>query len=158
MTAQLLADARRVLLSCTGSRLSTVQQAAQQVAHRLLELKARRRCERCWLASAQCVCSSLLAAAPLRHVRRIFTVVPPHELGNPASSIKLLHLAYPDNARWAVAGLPGKAWDELAEAMAGEAALVLFPSAEAEPLLRAARAAREAVRGVGLVSVDHVVH
>ena len=48
------------------------------------------------------MCGALPALAPLRRVRRIFTVVPPQELGNPASSIKLLHAAYPANARWAV--------------------------------------------------------
>ena len=108
MTAQLLADAQRVLRSCASStRGSTAQQAAQrslaqQVAHRLLALKARRRCECCWLAERHCVCGALPALAPLRRVRRIFTVVPPHELGNPASSIKLLHAAYPRSTRWAV--------------------------------------------------------
>ena len=48
------------------------------------------------------MCGALPALVPLRRVRRIFTVVPPQELGNPASSIKLLHAAYPANARWAV--------------------------------------------------------
>ena len=48
------------------------------------------------------MCGALPALAPLRRVRRIFTVVPPQELGNPASSIKLIHAAYPANARWAV--------------------------------------------------------
>ena len=49
MTAQLLADAQRVLRSCaSGSAAQLVQQAAQrslaqQVAHRLLELRARSR-------------------------------------------------------------------------------------------------------------------
>ena len=48
------------------------------------------------------MCGALPALAPLRRVRRVFTVVPPQELGNPASSVKLLHAAYPGNARWAV--------------------------------------------------------
>ena len=43
----------------------------------------RRRCARCWLAERHCVCGALPALAPLRRVRRIFTVVPPQELGNP---------------------------------------------------------------------------
>ena len=43
MTAQLLADARRVLRSCAGGSAAQLAQRslAQQVAHRLLELKAR---------------------------------------------------------------------------------------------------------------------
>ena len=43
----------------------------------------RRRCARCWLAERHCVCGALPALAPLRRVRRIFTVVPPQELGHP---------------------------------------------------------------------------
>ena len=171
MTAQLLADAQRVLRShASGGAAQLAQRSlaqrslAQQVVQRLLELKARwrddvesklaqpsaswlsggssqrqrtplprarlgqpstslplgprwpaipprdtatcfrqrRRCGCCWLAERHCVCGALPALAPLRRVRRIFTVVPPQELGNPASSIKLLHAAYPSNARWAV--------------------------------------------------------
>ena len=42
MTAQLLADAQRVLRSCAGGSAAQLAQRslAQQVAHRLLELKA----------------------------------------------------------------------------------------------------------------------
>ena len=43
----------------------------------------RRRCARCWLAERHCVCGALPALAPLRRVRRIFTVIPPQELGHP---------------------------------------------------------------------------
>ena len=45
MTAQLLADAQRVLRSCAGGSAAQLAQRslAQQVAHRLLELKARPR-------------------------------------------------------------------------------------------------------------------
>ena len=45
MTAQLLADAQRVLRSCAGGSAAQLAQRslAQQVAHRLLEVKARPR-------------------------------------------------------------------------------------------------------------------
>ena len=106
----LLIDAQRILGGPSGRQRAAV---AQQVEHKLLQLRSGRRCERCWLASAHCVCHQLQPLAPLQSVRRVFTVLSARELGSVANSCATFHAACPEHARWAVAGLPGEAWAEV---------------------------------------------
>ena len=137
----LLIDAQRILGGPSGRQRTAV---AQQVQHKLLQLRSGRRCERCWLASAHCVCHQLQPLAPLQSVRRVFTVLSARELGSVANSCATFHAACPEHARWAVAGLPGEAWAEV-EAAVASGALILFPSPGALPVRRANAGAERSI-------------